>query len=31
MQLKYWNFTAASRDADDIFRDIANAWRNSYE
>ena len=27
IQLKYWNYSAACRDADDIFRDIMKTWR----
>lgn len=31
MQLKYWNYSSACRDADDIFADIINAWRDENE
>lgn len=27
MQAKYWNFSSACRDADDVFSDIMKAWR----
>ena len=31
MQKKYWNFSSACRDADEIFADIMKTWRSNNE
>jgi len=30
-QMRYWNYSAACRDADDLYSDIMRAWRNENE
>lgn len=30
-QARYWNYSAACRDADDIYADVMKAWRSDYE